>query len=95
MNIIMLLWWSLGRGNPVVPSRWQATAGVEHPGGRLNEHTRSSASALTAHLRWPFGLDVEIRDVRLASRRAETARMSAASTTQPPLVGPKSPTDSV
>jgi hypothetical protein len=25
MNIIMLLWWSLGRGNPVVPSRWQAT----------------------------------------------------------------------
>ena len=26
MNIITLLWWSLGRGNPVVPSRWQATA---------------------------------------------------------------------
>jgi hypothetical protein len=25
MNIIMLLWWSLGHGNPVVPSRWQAT----------------------------------------------------------------------
>jgi hypothetical protein len=25
MNIIMLLWWSLRRGNPVVPSRWQAT----------------------------------------------------------------------
>jgi hypothetical protein len=25
MNIIMLLMWSLGRGNPVVPSRWQAT----------------------------------------------------------------------
>jgi hypothetical protein len=25
MNIIMLLLWSLGRGNPVVPSRWQAT----------------------------------------------------------------------
>jgi hypothetical protein len=27
MNIIMLLMWSLGRGNPVVPSRWQATLG--------------------------------------------------------------------
>ena len=26
MNINMLLWWSLGRGNTVVPSRWQATA---------------------------------------------------------------------
>jgi hypothetical protein len=26
MNIITLLWWSLGRGNPVVPSRWQATS---------------------------------------------------------------------
>ena len=25
MNINMLLWWSLGRGNTVVPSRWQAT----------------------------------------------------------------------
>jgi hypothetical protein len=25
MNIIQRLWWSLGRGNPVVPSRWQAT----------------------------------------------------------------------
>ena len=25
MNIIMLLWWSLARGNPVVPSRWRAT----------------------------------------------------------------------
>jgi hypothetical protein len=25
MNIITLLWWSLGRGNPAVPSRWQAT----------------------------------------------------------------------
>jgi len=46
-------------------------------------------------LRWPFGLDVEIRDVRLASRRAQTGRMSAASTTEPPPAGPKSPTDSV
>jgi hypothetical protein len=27
MNIIMLLRWSLGRGNRVVPSRWQATGG--------------------------------------------------------------------
>jgi hypothetical protein len=26
MNIIMLLWWSLRRGNRVVPSRWQATS---------------------------------------------------------------------
>jgi hypothetical protein len=26
MNINMLLWWSLGRGNTVVPSRWRATA---------------------------------------------------------------------
>jgi hypothetical protein len=25
MNIIQRLRWSLGRGNPVVPSRWQAT----------------------------------------------------------------------
>jgi len=25
MNIITLLWWSLRHGNPVVPSRWQAT----------------------------------------------------------------------
>lgn len=25
MNIIQRLWWSLGRGNRVVPSRWQAT----------------------------------------------------------------------
>ena len=29
MNIITLLWWSLRRGNPVVPSRWQATFGAE------------------------------------------------------------------
>jgi hypothetical protein len=28
MNIIMLLWWSLGHGNPVVPSRWQATSKI-------------------------------------------------------------------
>jgi hypothetical protein len=28
MNINMLLWWSLGRGNTVVPSRWQATQKV-------------------------------------------------------------------
>jgi hypothetical protein len=28
MNIIItLLWWSLGRGNRVVPSSWQATVG--------------------------------------------------------------------
>jgi hypothetical protein len=26
MSIILLLWWSLGHGNPVVPSRWQATS---------------------------------------------------------------------
>jgi hypothetical protein len=26
MSIIMLLWWSLSRGNPVVLSRWQGTA---------------------------------------------------------------------
>ena len=26
MNINMLLWWSLGRGNTVVPSLWQATS---------------------------------------------------------------------
>lgn len=26
MTIIMLLWWSLARDNPVVPSSWQATA---------------------------------------------------------------------
>jgi hypothetical protein len=25
MTIILLLRWSLARGNPVVPSRWQAT----------------------------------------------------------------------
>jgi len=25
MNIIKRLWWSLGHGNPVVPSGWQAT----------------------------------------------------------------------
>jgi hypothetical protein len=25
MNIIRRLWWSLGRGNPAVPSSWQAT----------------------------------------------------------------------
>jgi hypothetical protein len=25
MDIIKRLWWSLGRANPVVPSRWQAT----------------------------------------------------------------------
>jgi hypothetical protein len=25
VNIIRRLWWSLRRGNPVVPSRWQAT----------------------------------------------------------------------
>jgi DNA replication protein DnaC len=31
MNIIMLLLWSLGRGNPVVPSRWQATAAIPRP----------------------------------------------------------------
>jgi len=67
-------------------------AGVEHPGGRLHEDTRSSASVLTAHLRWPFGLDVEIRDVRLASRRAQHERRI---NDLPPPVGPKSPTDSV
>jgi len=25
VTIILLLWWSLARGNHVVPSRWQAT----------------------------------------------------------------------
>lgn len=29
MTIILLVWWSLARGNQLVPSRWQAT----HPGG--------------------------------------------------------------
>jgi hypothetical protein len=31
MNINMLLWWSLGRGNTVVPSRWQATTRLARP----------------------------------------------------------------
>jgi hypothetical protein len=36
MNIIMLLLWSLGRGNPVVPSRWQATLAMLCPSGRFS-----------------------------------------------------------
>jgi hypothetical protein len=36
MNIIMLLWWSLRRGNRVVPSRWQATSGAAAAYNRLN-----------------------------------------------------------
>jgi hypothetical protein len=54
MTIIMLLWWSLGRGNPVVPSRWQATstARVEpyrfvKPSHRITstpDHARQQAS---------------------------------------------------
>ena len=28
MTIILMLWWSLARGNHLVPSRWQATTGV-------------------------------------------------------------------
>jgi len=39
MNIIMLLWWSLGRGNPVVPSRWQATT-------RSSRHLEETPSLL-------------------------------------------------
>jgi hypothetical protein len=35
MTIIMLLWWSLGRGNPAVPSRWQATIEARHTIGLI------------------------------------------------------------
>ena len=34
MIIITLLWWSLGHGNLVVPSRWQATIRSSGPGMR-------------------------------------------------------------
>jgi len=40
MTIIMPLWWSLARGNPVVPSRWQATARRHDPKGAYNDTTR-------------------------------------------------------
>jgi hypothetical protein len=49
MNIITLLWWSLGRGNPVVPSRWQATpslggvaASIENEDSRHDYRLRRS-----------------------------------------------------
>jgi hypothetical protein len=29
VTIILMLWWSLARGNHLVPSRWQATVGRE------------------------------------------------------------------
>jgi hypothetical protein len=46
MNIIKRLRWSLGRGNPVVPSRWQATArnyllGGEHLSRKTGEIPRA------------------------------------------------------
>ena len=39
MNIIMLLWWSLRRGNRVVPSRWQATAALSSSAVQYNSGT--------------------------------------------------------
>lgn len=44
MNIILRLWWSLGRGNPVVPSRWQATPSSTEP-SRTTWHTLSPPRA--------------------------------------------------
>jgi hypothetical protein len=54
MNIIMLLIWSLGRGNPVVPSRWQATGYqsilARAPGGRDEHHDVHEVGADSAFL---------------------------------------------
>jgi hypothetical protein len=36
MNIILRLWWSLRRGNSVVPSRWQATNSSADPFSALD-----------------------------------------------------------
>jgi hypothetical protein len=41
MTIILLFWWSLARGNRVVPSRWQATSRLDRP--RRTEETGSAA----------------------------------------------------
>lgn len=44
--------WSLGRGNAVVPSRWQATGGCT-AGKYSNANPRSSpGAARTCHLTW-------------------------------------------
>jgi hypothetical protein len=45
MTIIMLLWWSLGRGNPAVPSRWQATIEARHSIGLIG-HADNAKSFL-------------------------------------------------
>jgi hypothetical protein len=64
MNINMLLWWSLGRGNTVVPSRWRATRDCGVSGhleddeiflanhGDVLTGTISSPSSFKA-VRWP------------------------------------------
>jgi hypothetical protein len=53
MNINMLLWWSLGRGNTVVPSRWQATL-IRLPSATFQTLTISSSLAVAA--KFPVGL---------------------------------------
>jgi hypothetical protein len=45
MTIIVLLRWSLGRGNPVVPSRWQATPGHGKATGLDSRWHRRSGDA--------------------------------------------------
>jgi hypothetical protein len=52
MNINMLLWWSLGRGNTVVPSRWQATLGGTYEDGCLDSPLRTWHDPWSPAPRW-------------------------------------------
>jgi hypothetical protein len=44
MTIILLVWWSLARGNHVVPSRWQATGCRALPGNKQRRTNEGSAA---------------------------------------------------
>jgi hypothetical protein len=50
VTIILQLWWSLARGNHLVPSRWQATHEMTLHGGRL--HALHEKGWRPAILRW-------------------------------------------
>ena len=66
MNIITLLWWSLGRGNPAVPSRWQATSTITRRavGGRAgraaSRHMRTLLGSSSTSLASRFDRRLEL-----------------------------------
>jgi hypothetical protein len=83
MNINMLLWWSLGRGNTVVPSRWQATPWTACCPNRSPRFwngkqssgcgSLSSSTASTSELRYEHGRDSQPGEPRADDCRGTDA----------------------